>query len=404
MWRIVKIINLTSPQQQVLQSGGGEVLNEVRGPEGASYRIVITEKGFLDLVDVGKSSSSSWGIYMNGSIFNYESEGRVTLTFLEDGSFQAADSNSGGIITGQLKPLPTIAFRDALALQEMMDLKLVPYQNIPDAPGKTDAEIEHLGQLFFPFTEHKKQLAFSVYDWTTASFMRIVMFRFFVYTGIEGGPLDLATIANVIWSSNWPPFTPQNKDYMHSFLMLPADSEAEVHQQLDQLHNRLQYFCNVQNRLLKACFYSFPRTSVYRVPHLYSGQPDISNLGLERFAAEFLEFPGNSGPVGTPMQMPFQYALQTVFKVSDTITTKGVMSFTEYREEAMEYSNGILLVLNPAPGAIVWERASYITALSDDPEKNEYTFSPGSKFLIQRVQQETVNSKEVWVFEMVVTI
>ena len=89
-----------------------------------------------------------------------------------------------------------------------MDLKLVPYQNIPDAPGKTDAEIERLGQLFFPFTEHNKQLAFSVYDWTSASFMRIVMFRFFVYTGIEGDPLDLDTIANVIWSSDWPPFTP----------------------------------------------------------------------------------------------------------------------------------------------------------------------------------------------------
>ena len=70
-----------------------------KGAEGASYRIVVTEKGFLDLVDVGRGSSSSWGIFMNGSIFRYEGEGRVTLTFLENGSFQAAGSNSGWPIT-----------------------------------------------------------------------------------------------------------------------------------------------------------------------------------------------------------------------------------------------------------------------------------------------------------------
>lgn len=330
-----------------------------------------------------------------------EGEGQVTLTFLEDGSFKAAGAIGGEILSGHLKPLPTISSEDALALQEMMALKLVPYQNIPDAPGKTDEQIEQLGQQFFPFTEHSKQLAFSVYDWTSPSFMRIVLFKFFVYTPVEGDPLDLATITNVIWTSSWPPFTPQNKDYMHSFLMVPADSEANVRQQLDQVHQRLQHFCDVENRLLEAAFSSFPRTSVYKVPQLYSGQPDVSNLGLDRFAPEFLEYPGNSGPVGTPMQMPFQEALQTVFKASNTITTKAVMSFTEYREYAMQYSNGILLVVKPTPNTIVWERASYITDISDDPEKNEYTFPPRSKFFIESVQQETVKSKEVWVFTLI---
>ena len=368
-----------------------------RGPQGASYRIIVIGKGFLDLVDVGRGSDS-WEVYINECIFAYEGEGQLTLTFLEDSSFKAEGGKT--VIAGCLKPLPTISSDDALALQEMMALKLVPYQNIPDAPGKTDKEIEQLGQQFFPFTEHSRQLAFSVYDWTSPSFLRIVLFKFFVYTRVEGDPLDLATIANVIWTSNWPPFTPNDKDYMHSFLMVPADSEANVRQQLDRVHQRLQHFCDVQNRLLAAAFCSLPRTSVYSVPQLYSGQPDVSNLGLDRFAAEFLQYPGNSGPVGTPMQMPFKEALQTVFNVGSSITTKGVMSFTEYREYAMKYNNGILLVVRPTPNAVVWERANYITDISDDPKKNEYTFPPGSNFLIQNVQEETVESKQLWVFTM----
>lgn len=65
MWKIVEIINQTSPEQQVLLSGGGELLNVLRGPEGASYRIVVTGKGFLDLVDVGRGAAS-WEINING--------------------------------------------------------------------------------------------------------------------------------------------------------------------------------------------------------------------------------------------------------------------------------------------------------------------------------------------------
>ena len=303
-------------------------------------------------------------------------------------------------MTGNLKPMPTISPSDTYLLQEMMDLKIVPYQNIPDAPGMTDAEIEELGRQYFPFTDYSKQLAFSVYDWTSPSFVRNVLFKVFAYTGIVNDPLDQKNIANVIWTSNWPPFTPQNVDYMHSFLMTPADSEADVRLQLSQVHKQLQTYCDAQNNLLKSAFYAMPRTSVSKVPQLYSGQPDMSNLGLDRYAAEFFEFPGNDGPVGTPMEMPFEEALQTIFKVNNTITTKCVVSCTEYRDSAVTYSNGILLVVNPPPGAVVWENANYITDLSDNPDKNEYTLPPGSKLLILDVKRETISDKEVYVFTL----
>ena len=280
-----------------------------------------------------------------------------------------------------------------------MDCKLVPYQNIPDAPGKSPEEIRRLGRCFFPFSDHSAELSYGVYDWTSPSFMRVELFKVFVYSGVAGEPLDLASIANEIWTSNWPPFTPHDKDYMHSFLMVPADSEADVKLQLDRLHKKLRVYCDVQNRMLEASFYSMPRTSIYKVPQIFSGQ---NTLGLDHFAAEFREFPGNAGPVSEPLRMPFQEALKTFFRVGNTITTKCVFSFTEYRDYAMKYANGVLLVVNPLPGAVIWETASYVTDLSDDPKKNEYCFPPGSKFLIQSVHQDTICNKDVWVFTMVV--
>lgn len=158
----------------------------------------------------------------------------------------------------------------------------------------------------------------------------MVLFKCFAYSGVVDAPLDQPTIANVIWTSNWPPYTPQDKDYMHSFLMTPAKSEENVCLQLTKVHHQLHAYSEAQNNILKDAFYAMPRTSIYKVPQLFSGQPDISNLGMDRFAAEFCEFPGNVGPVGTPMQMPFQQALQTIFKVNNTITSKGILSFTEY--------------------------------------------------------------------------
>jgi len=79
---------------------------------------------------------------------------------------------------------------------------------------------------------------------------------------------------------------------------------------------------------------------------------------------------------------------------------KMVWSFGDSMAEAMTYQNGIVLVVNPPDRAWVWDAVSYITALSDDPGKIEYTFSPGTRFLVQSVEQETVNGKPVTLITM----
>ena len=88
--------------------------------------------------------------------------------------------------------------------------------------------------------------------------------------------------------------------------------------------------------------------------------------------------------------------------MGDTLTTKMVWSFGNSMDEAMQYQNGIVLVANPPTGAAVWDVASYITPLSDDPTKIEYTFAPGTTFLVQSVEQTQVDSKTVWVINLLV--
>ena len=203
-------------------------------------------------------------------------------------------------VIGRLKPLPTISADDIAFIDKKIKDKFVPYQNIPDAPGKTCAEIKKLGKQFFPFTPHSFQLAMCVYDWTTASFARMVFLKVFEYTGLKADPdypLNESEVAKMIWESNWKSYTPKNKDYMNSFLMKPAASLDDVKKQLEVVSKELQNFSVVENRLLSAAISALPRTSVSSKGRLYSGQVDIYQFGLDRFGTEFLECPLNKGPV-----------------------------------------------------------------------------------------------------------
>src|SRR5260370_27348779 len=96
-------------------------------------------------------------------------------------------------------------------------------------------------------------------------------------------PLNKSEVANMIWESNWGTYTPQNADYMNSFMMEPADSLANVKEQLEGVLPGLQEFSIIQNRLLATAVYSMPRTSVFSKERLFSGQVDIYQFGLDRF-------------------------------------------------------------------------------------------------------------------------
>lgn len=392
MW-IITSVSLP-PATQIWASDGLPVEGTIRGGYGVSSRLIVSGLGFLDVVDGIAEISPIIAIANFNNTVNMVYVNQIAviaLTIGSDGSFTVA-----GVGTGPLKPLPSVQSADVDNLDWMIENKYVPYQNIPDAPGKTVAEIEALGQQFFPFSPASFELAMTVYDWTTADFTRMVFYNIFAYTAAGGPPysLDLDSIAQNIWLSNWGTYNPQNADYMNSFLMVPASTEASVLQQLEGNYLQVQPLNTSELNLLAAACASMPRTSLIQQPQLFSGQVDIYQLGTEHFAIEFLQCPLNS-EVGTPLTMPLQQALDSFITVGATLTTKMPWSFGSTMAEAMTYQNGIILVASPPPNTAVWDSACYVTPLSDDPNKIEWLFSPGTSFEVTSITNQVISGKNV---------
>uniref|UniRef100_A0A0W0EYG6 Uncharacterized protein n=1 Tax=Moniliophthora roreri TaxID=221103 RepID=A0A0W0EYG6_MONRR len=202
----------------------------------------------------------------------------------------------------------------------------------------------------------------------------------------------------MIWESNQESFTPSNEAYMNTFMMKPASTLEQVQEQLNEVKDRPHRSSQAENALLSAAPSSLPRTCTLSKPVLFSGQPDISQMGLGRFCVEFLEFPGNRDL--RPLEGDFQEALKTFMSPGSVITTKAAWSFTDSEDAAMKYSNGIPLVVEPEPGAVVWDTTAYVTDLSTEDDKIEYLFSPGAKFTILQVQRDKLSlSQDLDVFE-----
>lgn len=285
----------------------------------------------------------------------------------------------------------------------MIATDLIPYPENEEYPGKGHEEIRALGKQFFPFTPHSFQLAMVVYDWTTPSFARMVFWDMFRYSGlvVEGiTPVDYPSLARAIWTSKWGYYTSQNAEFMASLLMKPAWSQLEVELQLLRVRQKLQNAVEVEGRLLAAAMQSLPRTSILSKPRLFSGQLDMEHLDMDNFGIEFVECPANNGPIQQPLNDSLQTALSTYLAKGKTITTKVTWSFTDNLHDAMHYSNGIVLVLNPSYGSRVWDTASYVTPLSNDPKKIEYTTPPGSRFLIQSVEHANYQDRKLLVLTL----
>jgi len=398
-WRLTIVDNTSGAD--LWFSDGGEV-GAVRGGSGLSSRLIVGGQGFLDITDLILPNNIT--IDLNGyNIYGSATELLITigLRLPGDGTFTATASDT---VSGSLKPLPEISRDDIVFIDQKIKDKYIPYQNIPDAPGKTDEQIRKLGEQFFPFTSHSFELAMCVYDWTTASFARMVFLKVFEYTGMEPDPfypLNKSEVAKMIWESNWGTYTPHDPDFMNSFMMVPADSLANVRAQLDAISEELQKFSTIQNRVLATAIYSMPRTSIFSKQRLFSGQVDIYQFGLDRFGTGFLECPLNTGPVSDSMTIDFETVLSTYVSPGNTITTKMVWSFTDTVQDAIHYSNGILLVANPPDdNAWIWEQATYVTPLSNDPEKIEYIFPPRSRFLVLSVDRVTVEEKNLVVINL----
>ncbi|MGC1488510.1 MAG: hypothetical protein WA784_12065, partial [Albidovulum sp.] len=187
MWAINSVTNNTSPTQNVAFSDG-QTIGAVRGPEGASFRLIVNGFGYLDFTDVGHQPGGPhyWQIVIGNGIYWYDGQGAIDLTIGNDGSYEI--TGDGNNLSGQLTTFPAVSATDIAIFKQMVVDKYIPYQDIPDEPGKTTAQLTALGLQYFPFSPDSFELAMSIYDWTTADFTRIDFMRLFAYTGVAGVP------------------------------------------------------------------------------------------------------------------------------------------------------------------------------------------------------------------------
>ncbi|KAL9610825.1 MAG: hypothetical protein Q9167_004494 [Letrouitia subvulpina] len=422
MWRLLRVISAFQ-----LWFSDGEPINSTRGISHTSSRLIVDTQGFLDMTELSLLKFTALDVNglllvlhippFNTSISQSSHLAELFLTIKEDNEFVLKLTQSTTVkqgtsngnwtrptttVTGKLKPFPNISAIDAAFFKSMINAKYVPYQSLPDVPGKTTGEIKALGQRLFPFTPYNFELAMSVYDWTTPSFVRLVYLKIFQYTSIEHDPfpLDLHSIAQKIYATNWSIYNPHDPDFMNSFMMSPASSLQGVRAQLTVVAPNLHKFSDVQNRLLSAAMQAMPRVSSLTHAQLFSGQLDIHELNLDNFGIEFFECPLNTGPVGKTLIQDLSIALASYISVGKTVTTKMVWSFTDTMTDALKYSNGIVLVVKHPMDSVVWDTVSYITPLSDDPTKTEYAFPPGSQFKILHIDTITHQGKQVVVIKL----
>jgi hypothetical protein len=399
MWTIQSVSVNGAPSSGVFMSDGQAISTE-RGPAGLSVRLIAAGIGFLDFTDLGHVAGGPhyWALDLNGQTYWYDGLGAPVINISSDGTFNA--TNDGNQISGSMKALPQILDADIESIQNMEKAGLIPYRNIPNG-GKSPSEIAALGRQYFPFTPDSYEIALAIYDWTTADFFRMDLFHLYRYTQLADAPLDMAQIAGGIWTANWPPYVPSDADFMNSFMMLPANSLSDVSSQLAKVAAPLKQYLDALERVTMAGKYALPRVSQLSQPFLYSGQVAISNLGESAFPIYFQEYPGNAGPVGTVMAMDLDVALSTFMAPPKLVTLKSFLSFTDSLEDAMHYQNGIVLKLSPPPQLRTWgDGITYITPLSDESDKIEYTFSPGASIQINSFEKQTVNQKQVTIIDM----
>jgi hypothetical protein len=183
-------------------------------------------------------------------------------------------------------------------------------------------------------------------------------------------------------------------------MMTPANSEADVAKQYSQANAQLLTYIEALKRVTAAANYAMPRTSMVSKPMLYSGQVDVSNLPESTFPVYFQQYPGNAGPPPMNMAMPLQQALTGFMQPRRLVTLKSFMSFTDSFDDAVTYSNGIVVAMSPENAAWIWKQCAYITPLSNESDKTEYLFLPESRFVMGNSSQQTYDGKTYTVIEM----
>ena len=395
MWSILSLTVEGQPAPDIYVSDGAPV-GARRGPAGTSYRFGIVGLGYLDVTDTGHQPGGPhyWQLVFKDQVYWYDGEGAPAIAVASDGSLTI--TGDGNQVASALESFAPVESADIEVIHQMESAGLVPYAEIPP-DGRPFSAVAELAGQYFGFTSWARELALSLYDWTTADFFRMDLLRLYRYSSLMGEPLDAAGIVTGIWTADWPPYTHSDPTFMGSLMMTPCSSEAEVSSQYSSVYKQLQSDLAALARVTQAAMVSMPRTSVLQKPQLFSGQVAISNLGMDAMAIYFDEYAGNAGPVGQPMGMPIEQALATFMQPGSVLHTKTFMSFTDSADDAIHYSNGIVIELNPAAGP-VWVQGAHVTSLSDEADKIEYAFALGSGFAVNGFDKRVIDGKSViWI-------
>lgn len=405
MWSIVDVTVNGAAANAAFTDGAP--LSARRGGAPGAVRLWVEGAGGLDFASLLIDANGQSRLAIGGVTYCFVTDISISIVIrsimLRGAPTFVAWPQAAGAFAGVATPLiPTTELTPSAyaAVQEMETFGIIPYRNDPNG-GKSKAQIEALGRQYFPYSPHSYELALSVYDWTTADFFRMDLFNLYRYTQAPGEPLDSAQIAQGIWTSRWGSYTPSDPDFMNSFLMSPASTLGEVERQLSSVENKLSGLLAGLKAATQTAMMAMPRTLTSVYPALYSGQVAIQNLGQPAMAVYFEEYPGNAGPVGSTMGMPIDEALKGFMAPNATLTLKSFISFTNDQEGAMHYSNGILLSLTPPSGKVDWgEDITYITPLSDQDDKIEYTLHPGAQLVVTGTHQETFSGKTITVIDL----
>lgn len=284
-------------------------------------------------------------------------------------------------------------------LRQMMGIGLIPYQNKNSKHlGKKWEELVKLGEDYFSDLSYSTDLVLVLYDWTTASFFRMKLFSYFRYTGpkFKSELLDRLSICELIWETNYPPYSAKDTGLMRSLLMFPSFSLTDVYNQLVTKETKLVEYSRSELYLINHAIDKLVKTNPVHTsdtPNLYSGQPDSSSMKISHFFALFEELSQNND--SSEPQLVLTCSIKEFFANNPIVTTKGILPTTDTFEDAMNYSKGLILKFSPPNKFSYWPNIAYVTPFSEDKNKTEFLLQFGSRLMFQSLSKKVINGREI---------
>ncbi|MEO0509242.1 MAG: hypothetical protein AAF065_05240 [Verrucomicrobiota bacterium] len=401
MWTLTSISYGSCAVDRFYNCDGKPLFNYTRGGlNSPKSRIMISGFGYIDILDnvtlnETKSEYEGLMIVVNGLSICYEVEASISFVVNEDGSFALTVNDSP--YSGSVHRLPKLEGKTVNAFDQMISKGIVPYLDPPPpCVQKTTKELQALAAANFPSDPLGFQKAMSLYDWTSASFIRQDLFNQLQYTSLDGHPLDLKTMARVIWGCNYPGYTHEDANFMNMFGLTPPSNEASLYQSLQRIWPDLKPLAIAEMLIYTQAILDLPWPTVKEYPKLYRGAMSMSGgYNTSDFSPSMFEFPGNAGPIDQPLVQSLDDALKGILAPGSIITTKGPWSFSNDKAGAEVWQNGILVTLNPPQGATHWPGCADITTFSINPGTFEIDMPPPCRYHVDSYEWITIKEKPV---------